>query len=417
MSEEEVRRAVDHAYRNEWARVIAATTRTTRDLDLAEECAQDAFAEALTSWPRDGVPTNPGAWLTTIAKRRAIDSIRRASTYRTKLPLLIQPEPTRDGDTLPMHAADIIDEKVVSDDTLRLVFMCCHPSLSNEAQTALTLRLVCGMTTPDIARCFLASESTMAARLSRAKRKISIARIPFIVPSTADLPERLGAVLSVIYLLFTIGHTAPSGEQLVRIDTVSEAIRLARLLHKLVPNDSEVKGLLALLLVNDARRESRLDDDGRAQRISEQDRSTWNHDMIREARHLINTNPQSEPRGQYTLQAAIALLHAEAPSFDEVDWTQIVRTYDELVFVWPSPVVQLNRAVAVSKTAGPEAALKIIKSLEDEGQLNRYQYLPAVKAYLLDLVGRHDEANGARTRAIDLANNDVERDFLSKDII
>ena len=409
--ENEARRAVADTYQREWARVLAATIRTARDLDLAEEAVQDAFAEALTTWERDGVPKNPGAWLTTAAKRRALDSLRRASTYRMKLQLLVEPE-HREGDDAELVTVDTGGGDVVADDTMRLVFMCCHPSLSSEAQMALTLRLVCGMTTTDIARCFLVSESTMSARLTRAKKKISIARIPFQVPGPADLPGRLGAVLGVIYLLFTIGHTAPTGEELMKKETVGEALRLALLLHELVPERAEVDGLLALLLVNDARQASRLSVDGRSQRISEQDRSAWDHAAILEARELIAGHVQAEHPDQYTLQTSIALLHAEAPTYDEVDWREIVRLYDQLLLAWPSPVVQLNRAVALAKTRGPQAALDVVVGLEDDGQLNRYQYLPAVKAYLLDQLGRSDEAHAARTRAFELAANEVERDFI-----
>jgi RNA polymerase sigma factor (sigma-70 family) len=412
--QEDARRAVDHAYRHEWARVFAATTRTARDLDLAEESVQDAFIEAMSAWARDGVPESPGAWLTTTAKRRAIDAIRRASAYRAKLPLLIESDSTSDLGI--SEATESHEESLVADDTMRLVLMCCHPSLSSEAQMALTLRLVCGMSTPDIARSFLVSESTMAARLTRAKKKISIARIPFRVPGASDLPARLDAALGVIYLLFTIGHTAPTGGTLVRKETIGESIRLARLFHELFPDEHEVGGLLAMFLVNDARRESRTADDGRARRISEQDRSTWDQGMIREAHDLINNSLQAGPPGRYTLQAAIALLHAEAPSFNEVDWAQIVRLYDALVIVWPNPVVQLNRAVALSKTSGPEIALKVVEDLETDGRLDRYQYLPAIKAYLLEQLGRGEEAEAARTRAFDLAANEVERDFLGEQL-
>jgi RNA polymerase sigma-70 factor (ECF subfamily) len=407
----DARRAVAETYQREWARVLAATIRTARDLDLAEEAVQDAFTQALTVWGRDGMPRNPGAWLTTTAKRRALDSLRRASTYRVKLQLLIEPDHD-EGDDAKMGTTDKGEGDVVADDTMRLVFMCCHPSLSSEAQMALTLRLVCGMSTPDIARCFLVSETTMSARLTRAKKKISIARIPFQVPEPTDLPGRLGAVLGVVYLLFTIGHTAPTGEDLMRIETAGEALRLARFLHELAPERHEVSGLLALLLVNDARRASRLSADGRALRISEQDRSAWDHAAIDEARDLIAAQVPSGVPDQYTLQASIALLHAQAPAYDEVDWPEIVRLYDQLLLAWPSPVVQLNRAVALANTLGPQVALEVVMGLERDGQLNRYQYLPAVKAYLLDQLGQSNEAQLARTRAFELATNQVERDFL-----
>ena len=413
--DEQTRRALVHAFRNEWASVFAATVRLTRDIDLAEEIVQDAFAEALTTWVRDGVPKNPGAWLTTTAKRRAIDSIRRTSNYRTRIQLLVESESLGDDVDAPRRTGDGLVH-AVADDTMRLIFMCCHPSLSIEAKMALTLRLVCGMTTKDIARCFLVSEPTMAARLTRAKRKIAVARIPFRVPSALDLPGRVDAVLGVIYLLYTIGHTAPSGETLIREETVGEALRLARLLHALVPEEREVSGLLALLLVSDARRASRVGEDGRAKQISDQDRSTWNQEMVREARDLIDNNFRNNSTGRYTLQAAIAAQHTVAPTYEEVDWHEIVRLYDELIGLWSSPIVQLNRAVAVSKTSGPQVALAIIEGLESDGRLDRYQYLPAIKAYLLDQLGRDNEAEQARTRAFELASNEVERDYLASQL-
>jgi RNA polymerase sigma factor (sigma-70 family) len=407
---EDTRRAVAQAFRDEWTRVLASTVRVARDLDLAEECAQEAFAEALISWSRDGVPRSPGAWLTAIAARRVIDSMRRNSTYRRKVHLLIEPEPEASADLTLTMTSDA--EWSETDDTMRLVFMCCHPSLSEDAQMALTLRLVCGMATKDVARCFLVSETTMAARLTRAKQKIAVARIPFRVPTTTDMTARLDAVLAVVYLLFTIGHTAPTGATLVRDDVVGEAKRLARLLLGLMPSEREIGGLLALMLVNDARRDSRVDAHGSARRISEQDRSTWDHHAIDEAHELLVTSLQAGRPGRYTLQAAIATLHAEAPTYDDVDWPQIVLLYDQLLLAWPTPVVQLNRAVALSKTLGPAAALEVVVELEADGRLRQYQYLPAVKAYLLEQLGRVADAQEARRRAFDLAANDVERDFL-----
>ncbi len=408
--EGDARAALGEAHRHEWARVVAATVRTARDLDLAEESAQEAFAEALTVWSRDGVPTNPGAWLTTVARRRAVDSLRRAASHQRKLSLLIEPE--RDGVGSPAPDAEAVDERVL-DDTMRLIFMCCHPSLSREAQMALTLRLVCGMTTGDIAKCFIVPEATMAARVTRAKKKITVARIPFRSPRTEELADRLEGVLGVIYLLFTVGHTSPDGDHLIRRDSTREALRLARLLHEVMRDEPEVAGLLALLLVIEARQESRVDAVGGARRISEQDRTMWDRDAIGIAHELILSSLQSSRPGRYTLQAAIASLHAHAPTFDEVDWAQIVVLYDELLLVWPSPVVQLNRAVAVSKISGPLVALDIVERLEREGNLDRYQYLPATKAYLLDQLGRRDEADRARSRALELTTNQVERAFLA----
>jgi RNA polymerase sigma factor (sigma-70 family) len=406
----DARDALADAHRREWARVVASTVRVARDLDLAEESAQEAFTEALTIWSRDGVPTNPGAWLTTVARRRAIDSLRRAASHQRKLPLLIEPE--RDDGDSSASDVEVVDERAL-DDTMRLIFMCCHPSLSREAQMALTLRLVCGMATADIARCFIVPETTMAARLTRAKKKITVARIPFRSPRTNELAERREGVLGVIYLLFTVGHTSPDGDQLIREDSTREALRLARLLHEVMPDEPEVTGLLALLLVIEARQESRVDEVGGARRISEQDRSMWDRDAIAIAHQLILSSLQASRPGRYTLQAAIASLHAHAATFDDVDWAQIVVLYDELLLVWPSPVVQLNRAVAISKTSGPLVALDIVERLELEGSLDRYQYLPATKAYLLDQLGRRDEADHARSRALELTTNQVERAFLA----
>jgi RNA polymerase sigma factor (sigma-70 family) len=409
----DIRRAVEDAHRDEWARVLASTVRVAHDLDLAEESVQEAFAEALISWEREGVPLKPGAWLTTVARRRAIDSLRRASTQRLKLRLLIEPA-TSDDDEMILSDAGLESPRALAvDDTIRLVFMCCHPALSREAQMALTLRLVAGMATSDIARCFLVSESTMAARLTRAKKKIAVAGIPFRAPTSEEIPERLDGVLGVIYLLYTVGHTAPSGGDLVRKGTVDDALRLARLVHRLMPEEREVDGLLALLLVNNARQESRITEGGAVQRISEQDRSKWDLDAINSAHELIVSSLQAGRPGRYTLQAAIASLHAQAPSFDEVDWPQIVQLYNELLLVWPNPVVQLNRAVALSKTAGPEIALKEVEILERDHRLDQYQYLPAIKAYLLEQLGRTDEAERARSRAFELSANEVERAFLS----
>jgi RNA polymerase sigma-70 factor (ECF subfamily) len=269
------------------------------------------------------------------------------------------------------------------------------------------------MATADIAKCFIVPETTMAARLTRAKKKITVARIPFRSPRTDELAERLEGVLGVIYLLFTVGHTSPDGDQLIRKDSTRESLRLARLLHEVMPDQPEVTGLLALLLVIEARQESRVDEVGGARRISEQDRSMWDRDAIGIAHELILSSLQASRPGRYTLQAAIASLHAHAATFDEVDWAQIVVLYDELLLVWPSPVVELNRAVAISKISGPLVALDIVERLEREGNLDRYQYLPATKAYLLDQLGRRDEADHARSRAFELTTNQVERAFLA----
>lgn len=409
----DVETAVADAHRRGWALVLAATARVARDLDLAEECVQEAYAAALASWARDGIPNNPAAWLTTAAKRRAMDAVRREQTFRSKLPLLVEPEETENEVAIDEPAA-VEPEDVVPDERLRLIFMCCHPALAQEAQLALTLRLVCGATTADIARAFLVSEPTMAARMTRAKKKISAARIPYRLPGAAELPDRLRAVLGVIHLLFTAGHTAPSGASLVRTDLVDQSLRLTRMLRELMPDEREVRGLLALLLVTDARRATRVDADGRLLRLEDQDRSLWDRSAMAEAHDLIVYGLRGGRPGRYVLQAAIASLYAEAPSYDQTDWPQIVTLYDELLSVWPSPVVALNRTVAVSMVSGPAQALEEVAELDKDGRLARYQYLPAIKADLLHRLGRSEEASIAYRQALELTGNDAEREFLAE---
>jgi RNA polymerase sigma-70 factor (ECF subfamily) len=409
----EVETAVANAHRHSWALVLAATARVTRDLDLAEECVQEAYAAALASWARDGIPGNPEAWLTTTAKRRAMDAVRREQTFRSKLPLLVEPEETRD-EVAVAEPAVLVPEDVVPDERLRLIFMCCHPALTQEAQVALTLRLVCGLTTADIARAFLISEPTMAARMTRAKKKISAAGIPFRVPGAAELPDRLRAVLGVIHVLFSSGHTAPSGASLVRTDLVEQSLRLTRMLRELMPDEPEVRGQLALVLVTDARRATRTDASGRLLRLEDQDRSLWDRSAMAEAHDLIVDGLRGGRPGRYVLQAAIASLYAEAPSYEQTDWPQIVILYDELLAVWPSPVVALNRTVAVSMVSGPEQALEQVAELEKDSHLARYQYLPAIKADLLHRLGRPEEASIAYRQALELAGNDTERAFLAE---
>jgi len=400
-----VRKAVADAHRREWAFVLAATARVSADLDLAEEAVQDAYAVALGAWAREGIPRNPGAWLTTAAKRKALDAMRRERTFQAKLPLLVEPEMIEMEDP---HA------EVVPDDRLRLIFVCCHPALSQEAQVALTLRLVCGVSTADIAQAFLVSEPTMAARLTRAKKKIAAARIAYRVPDAEELPERLDAVLTVIHLLYTTGHTAPSGDRLVNAELVDRALDLARMLRVLMPGEREVRGLLALLLVNDARRSTRTDDEGHLLLLEDQDRSAWDRDAIAEAHELIlGALPGGRP-GRFALQAAIAALHAQADSYAETDWPQILTLYDELLKIWPSPVVALNRAIALAMVRGPEAGLAEIEALERGGSLAGYRYLPATKAELLRRLGRDDEAADAYRAALDLAENEAQRAFLAE---
>ena len=412
-----VEAAITGAHRREWARVLAAVTRVARDLDLAEECVQEAYATALERWIRDGIPDNPAAWLTTTAKRRAIDAIRRAAALRSRLPLLVEPGEAAEEVAVHELAEDAGDrDDVVPDERLRLIFTCCHPALGPEAQVALTLRLVCGVATADIARAFLVSEPTVAARITRAKKKISTARIPYRVPRPAELPGRLRAVLAVIHLLFTTGHTAPSGASLVRDGLVDQAMHLARMLRELMPADIEVRGLQALLLVTDARRATRVGADGRLVRLADQDRSRWDRAALARAHDMIVSCLRAGPPGRYVLQAAIASLYAEAPSYEETDWSQIVALYDTLLAVWPSPVVALNRTVPLAMAAGPQTALAEIDKLERDGHLPGYQYLPAIKADLLSRLGRTSEAADAYRQALALTANEAERAFLAEQI-
>ena len=376
--------------------------RVTRDLDLAEECVQDAFARALTTWSTDGVPANVGAWLTTVARNRALDLLRRESTLRRKLPLLVE-------DEVAPEAAESPD---IPDDRLRLVFTCCHPALALESQVALTLRLLCGLSTAEVARAFLVSEPTMAARITRAKKKIAQARIPYRVPSREELPERLDAVLAVLHLLFTTGHTAPAGAALVRRDLVARALDLTRMLHALLPTP-EVTGLLALVLLTDARSATRTAADGRLLLLEEQDRSRWDRAAIDEGLALVRDALQAGPPGRYALQAAIAAVHADASSYDETDWREIAALYALLVRQWPSPVVSLNAAVATGMAAGPAAGLAALDRLAAEPALASYPYLPAARADFLRRLGRTEEARAAYEEALLLTENDVERGFLA----
>ena len=349
-----------------------------------------------------------------------MDALGRERRLRSNLPLLV--EPAEPVDEVVTEVAGMDEplaedpEEVVPDERLRLIFTCCHPALAQDAQMALTLRLVCGVATADIARAFLVSEPTMAARITRAKKKISTARIAFRVPGAAELPERLRAVLGVIHLLFTTGHTAPSGPSLLRPDLVDQALHLARMLRQLLPDEREVWGLLALLLVTDARRATRVDGAGRLLRLEEQDRSQWDRIAIAEAQALIVDGLRGGRPGRYVLQAAIAAVYTEAPAYDQTNWPQIVTLYDALLEVWPSPVVALNRAVAVAMVAGPSVALAQVEELERDGRLAGYHYLPAVKADLLRRLGRTAEAATASREALELTINQAEREFLTRQL-
>ena len=397
--------AVADAHRREWAFVLAATVRVTADLDLAEECAQHAYAQALAGWERTGIPARPGAWLTTVARRRAIDLHRREQTFRRHLPLLVEPE----VDPGP----DIGDGTPAGDDRLRLIFTCCHPALSVPAQVALTLRLLCGLSTGEVARSFLVSEPTMAARLTRAKKKIAGARIPYRTPSAAELPERTGAVLHVVHLVFTTGHTAPVGAELVRRDLVQRASDLARMLRVLLPDDPEVAGLLALIVLTDARDPGRVAGDGSLVLLSDQDRSRWDRAAITEGVALARQALLGRPPSRFALMAAIAAVHDEAPTWDDTDWGEIVLLYDALVRIWPSPVVALNRAVAVGLARGPAAGLAAVDDVRHDPMLTGYPYLAAARADFLRQLGRTADARRAYQEALDLTGNLVEREFLA----
>jgi RNA polymerase sigma-70 factor (ECF subfamily) len=406
--------AVADAHRREWAFVLAATARVAGDLDLAEECVQDAYVAALQAWSQQGVPRNPGAWLTTTARRRAIDLLRRDTTLRRKLPLLVEPGAPDDQAGADGPAGAEEGSGVIPDDRLRLIFTCCHPALAREAQVALTLRLVCGLSTAEIAQAFLVSEPTMAARVTRAKKKISGARIAYRVPEAAQMPDRLDAVLTVVHLLYTTGHTAPGGGRLVRDDLVDRALGLARMLLLLMPDEPEVRGLLALLLLTDARRATRCAPDGRLLLLEDQDRAQWDRPAIAEGTALVRDALRSGRPGRFALQAAIAAVHAQAPTYRDTDWRQILGLYDLLGRKWTSPVVALNRAVALAMADGPEAGLAAIADLEHDGRLAGYRYLPAAKADLLRRLGRAQEAAQAYRCALELTANQPERDFLTR---
>ncbi|GAA5204334.1 RNA polymerase sigma factor [Microbacterium jejuense] len=381
------------AHREEWAAVVAATARLTGDLDLAEECTQEAFARAVEVWPARGIPDRPGAWLTTVATNRARDVMRREAALRRRLPLLVPEAETEDDPA--WHA----------DDRLRLIFTCCHPALAREAQVALTLRLVCGVSTADIAAAFLVGEPTMAARLTRAKRKIAAARIPFRIPDAEELPARVSVVCDVLHLVFTVGHAPPSGDATVRVDLVDEAVALTRMVHALLPRDREVDGRLALMLLTDARR------DTRDELLPDQDRTRWDRALIDEGLALL-ADAAEGPVDHFALSAAIAAVHAQAPTWDDTDWARIVDLYGLLSQVWPSPVVALNSAVAVGMRDGPDAGLTAVDAVAAEPALQRYPYLPAARAAFLAGLGRWSEAADAYAEAATLAGTLAERERL-----
>ena len=400
--------SVEAVFREERGRLLAALVRQFGDLDLAEEVASDAVAAALERWPVDGVPVRPGAWLLTTARRKAVDRLRRDKAYAARLAVL-QAEADRGG-----HAVEPADDEDVPDERLRLFFTCCHPALPSDAQVALTLRCLAGLSTPEVARAFLVPAATMAQRIVRAKRKIKGARIPFRVPEGDELLARLPGVLRVVYAIFTEGYAASGGPELVRADLADEAIRLARILHRLLPGEREVAGLLALLLLVDARREARTGPDGQLVLLDEQDRSLWDRGSIEEGRRLVVAALQGGPPGPYALQAAIAAVHDEAADVATTDWPQVVALYDLLVDVAPSPVVALNRAVAIAMRDGPAAGLDLLDTLAADERLRGYHLLPAARADLLRRLGRRAEAAAAYREALTLVGNEPERAYITR---
>ncbi|MEV6900551.1 RNA polymerase sigma factor [Amycolatopsis sp. NPDC051372] len=400
-----VEATVARAFREEWSLVVATLIRVTGDWDLAEECAQDAFTLAVRTWPRDGIPAKPGAWLTTAARNRAVDRIRRdavgAGKLREAARMIVPDEPPTDDGTVP-------------DDRLRLIFTCCHPALAVEAQVALALRTLAGLSTAEIARAFLVPEATMSQRLVRVKRKIRSAGIPYRVPPAHLLPERTAAVLGVLYLLFNEGYTASAGPDLQRPDLAAEAIRLARVLAQLMPDEPEATGLLALLLLQHARRATRVADGGELVPLEEQDRGRWDAAAITEGTTLLEGALRRRSPGPYQVQAAIAACHATAARAADTDWAQIAGLYRELRRHLPTPVVELNHAVAAGMAFGPGTGLALADELTARGTLAGYHLLPATRADFLRRLGRTAEAHAAYTDAFDLARTDAERSYLRR---
>ncbi|WP_153396569.1 RNA polymerase sigma factor [Ornithinicoccus halotolerans] len=399
------RRAVAAVWRIESARIIAALTRLTGDLDTAEDLAQDALTQALAQWPRDGVPANPGAWLTTVARRRAVDRWRRAERLEERYVQLVR-------DLAGQEEADW-DPEQIEDDVLRLLFVACHPVLTRQAQVALTLRVVAGLTSEEIARAFLVPTATVQQRIVRAKRTLAEARVPFEVPPPREYPERLAGVLAVIYLVFNEGYAASSGDRWVRPGVADEARRLGRVLAALVPREPEVHGLVALMEFQAARFPARTDAQGRPVLLADQDRRRWDRSAIQRGdAALERADALGRGRGSYGLQAAIAQCHAHAPSTEETDWARIVLLYEALGQLSPSPVVELNRAAALAMAEGPGTALREVDRLVASGRLRGYHLLPSVRGELLARLGRHQEARTELTRAAAMTANERERDLL-----
>jgi RNA polymerase sigma-70 factor (ECF subfamily) len=398
--------AVDESFRHDWGSIVAYLIRLTGDWDLAEECAQEAFAKALRRWPQDGVPSSPVAWLKTTGRNRAIDLLRRRTTGEAKTQQLAM--------SMAMQAQDDPGDAGIGDDRLRLIFTCCHPALALEAQVALTLRTLVGLTTAEIARAFLVPVETMSKRLVRAKAKIRDAAIPYRVPPARELPERTGAVLAVLYALFNEGYSATAGAELVRRSLSDEAIRLGRLLVRLMPDEPEALGVLSLMILHDARRESRLDGNGDIVTLEEQDRTRWDRSAISEGSLILQAALRLRRAGPYQLQAAVAACHATALTAAETDWSEIALLYTRLYELAPTPVVALNRAVAVGMADGPEAGLALVDELEQGGALVGYHLMPATRADFLRRLGLFSAAEAAYRRALAMAPTDAERRYLAR---